>query len=58
MSSVLICKFQMKGLGPLGIIGELALEHAIQMGDHAQCSIVVINHAAQPQWIRDPVNVS
>ena len=41
-----------------GVVGEPALEHAIQTEDNAQCSILVTNHARQPQLIRDPVNVS
>ena len=58
-SSVLLYQFQLKGHGMGdGVVGEPAQEHAIQMKDNAQCSILVTNHARQPQLIRDPVNVS
>ena len=58
-SSVLLYQFQLKehGMGD-GVVGEPAQEHAIQMEDNAQCSILVTNHARQPQLIQDPVNVS
>ena len=41
-----------------GVVGEPALEHAIQMEDNAQCFIRETYHAQQPQLIQDPVNVS
>ena len=58
-SSVLFYQYQLKGHGMGdGVVGEPALEHAIQMEDNAQCSILVTIHAQQPQLIQDPVNVS
>ena len=58
-SSVLLYQFQLKGHGMGdGVVGEPALEHAIQMEDNAQCSILETNHAQQPQLIQDPANVS
>ena len=50
--------FKLKEHGQYGIVGEPALEHAIQMEDNAQRSIAVTCHAQQPQLIQDPVNVS
>ena len=59
MSISFSCEFQMKGHGMGdGVVGERALEHAIQMEDNAQGFILETYHAQQPQLIPAPVNVS
>ena len=50
--------FQMKELGPLGIIGVHALEPAMQICDHVKCFLVVTGHAQALLLTQDPVIVS